>query len=44
VVCLLLWQDAFVSTWCALAAVASLLVLRWVHRARIADPSSWPPQ
>jgi hypothetical protein len=44
VVCLLLWQDAFVSTWCALAAVASLLVLRWVHRARIADRSSWPPQ
>ena len=36
VVCLLLWQAAFVSTWCALAAVASLLVLRWVHRSRTA--------
>ncbi|MEY9835158.1 DUF6629 family protein [Streptacidiphilus sp. EB103A] len=34
VVCLLLWQAAFVSTWCALAAVASLLVLRWLHRSR----------
>ncbi|MFC1440352.1 DUF6629 family protein [Streptacidiphilus sp. N1-10] len=37
VVCLLLWQTAFVSTWCALAAVASLLVLRWVRRSRTAD-------
>ncbi|MFJ8233692.1 DUF6629 family protein [Streptomyces sp. NPDC094448] len=32
VVCALLWRTAFVSTWCALAAVASLLILRWVGR------------
>jgi hypothetical protein len=31
--CLTLWQAAFVSTWCALAAVASLFVLRWITRA-----------
>ncbi|MER7844468.1 DUF6629 family protein [Kitasatospora sp. NPDC096077] len=29
VVCALLWQLAFVSTWCALAALASLLLLHW---------------
>ncbi|MFF2079416.1 DUF6629 family protein [Kitasatospora sp. NPDC058162] len=28
-VCALLWQLAFVSTWCALAALASLLLLHW---------------
>ncbi|WP_323182210.1 DUF6629 family protein [Kitasatospora purpeofusca] len=28
-VCALLWQLAFVSTWCALAALASVLLLRW---------------
>ena len=33
VVCLTLWQTAFVSTWCALAALASLFVLRWLRRA-----------
>lgn len=27
--CYLLWRYAFASTWCALAAVASLLLLRW---------------
>ncbi|MEZ0088981.1 DUF6629 family protein [Streptacidiphilus sp. EB129] len=32
--CLLLWQAAFVSTWCALAAVSSVLVLRWVSGLR----------
>ncbi|MFD8211120.1 DUF6629 family protein [Streptomyces sp. NPDC059695] len=30
--CALLWRTAFVSTWCALAAVASLLLLAWVRR------------
>ncbi|MGW2545201.1 DUF6629 family protein [Kitasatospora sp. NPDC001574] len=29
VVCALLWRLAFVSTWCALAALASLLLLHW---------------
>lgn len=33
-VCFLLWKDAFVSTWCALAAVASLMVLYWLRRPR----------
>ncbi|MEY9963993.1 hypothetical protein ABIA33_002027 [Streptacidiphilus sp. MAP12-16] len=33
-VCVTLWQAAFVSTWCALAAVSSLFVLRWVRRTR----------
>ncbi|MFC1419401.1 DUF6629 family protein [Streptacidiphilus cavernicola] len=36
-VCLTLWQTAFVSTWCALAALSSVFVLRWLVRAR-----GWP--
>lgn len=32
-VSLTLWETAFVSTWCALAALSSLLILRWLHRA-----------
>lgn len=32
--CYLLWEDAFVSTWCALAAVASVMVLYWLRRPR----------
>jgi hypothetical protein len=32
--CFLLWQEAFVSTWCALAAVASVIVLYWLRRPR----------
>lgn len=32
--CFLLWKDAFVSTWCALAAVASVMVLYWLRRPR----------
>ncbi|MEU5216710.1 DUF6629 family protein [Streptomyces sp. NPDC020807] len=38
VVCALLWSEAFVSTWCALAAVASLLVLFWIRRRRTVTP------
>ncbi|MGW0034046.1 DUF6629 family protein [Streptomyces sp. NPDC003314] len=30
-VCALLWTTEFVSTWCALAAVASVLLLVWVR-------------
>lgn len=30
--CALLWRTEFLSTWCALAAVASLLLLRWIRR------------
>ncbi|MER6096037.1 DUF6629 family protein [Streptomyces sp. NPDC001728] len=31
-VCALLWRTAFLSTWCALAAVASVLILVWIRR------------
>ncbi|MEU1865988.1 DUF6629 family protein [Streptomyces gardneri] len=31
VVCVLLWRTEFVSTWCALAAAASLVLLVWVR-------------
>ena len=34
IVCYALWQAAFVSTWCALAAVASALILHWLWRPR----------
>jgi hypothetical protein len=33
-VCFVLWKEAFVSTWCALAAVASVIVLYWIRRPR----------
>ncbi|MFF7995291.1 DUF6629 family protein [Kitasatospora xanthocidica] len=33
--CALVWRLAFVSTWCALAAVASLLLLRWAGRPAV---------
>ncbi|AJF69249.1 DUF6629 family protein [Streptomyces vietnamensis] len=38
-VCALLWRTEFVSTWCALAAVASLLLLVWVRRRPRSDPN-----
>ncbi|MEO3974760.1 DUF6629 family protein [Streptomyces sp. CAU 1734] len=41
VVCALLWRTAFVSTWCALAAVASVILLGWVRRDR--GPAGHPP-
>ncbi|MFF2043637.1 DUF6629 family protein [Kitasatospora sp. NPDC058170] len=31
-VCAVLWQMAFVSTWCALAAVVSVVLLHWAGR------------
>lgn len=34
-VCALLWSAEFLSTWCALAAVASLTLLAWVRGRRI---------
>lgn len=33
-VCYTLWRTAFVSTWCALAAVTSALILHWLQRPR----------
>ncbi|MFE5805125.1 DUF6629 family protein [Streptomyces sp. NPDC056491] len=35
--CSALWRLEFASTWCAFAAVASLLVLGWVRRPRAAS-------
>jgi hypothetical protein len=32
--CYAIWQAEFVSTWCALAAVASALTLHWLRRPR----------
>ncbi|MFI5675437.1 DUF6629 family protein [Streptomyces cellulosae] len=29
--CWALWRTEFVSTWCALAAVCSVVLLRWIH-------------
>lgn len=45
-VCALLWRSQYVSTWCAPAAVASVVLLAWVRRpARRAarDPAPLPP-
>ncbi len=42
-VCFILWQAEFVSTWCALAAVTSVIVLHWSRRpVDAADPDRGP--
>lgn len=41
-VCAALWRLEFASTWCAFAAVASLLVLGWVRRAAPVTGSGRP--
>lgn len=33
-VCWALWRLEFVSTWCAFAAMCSVVLFRWVHRRR----------
>ncbi|NEB44296.1 DUF6629 family protein, partial [Streptomyces sp. SID339] len=33
-VCFVLWREEYVSTWCAFAAVCSLLLTRWAARRR----------
>ncbi|KQV11857.1 MULTISPECIES: DUF6629 family protein [unclassified Kitasatospora] len=33
--CAVLWRTAFASTWCALAALVSVLLLRWVRRSTV---------
>ncbi|GGZ47187.1 DUF6629 family protein [Streptomyces subrutilus] len=38
VVCTAVWRLEFASTWCAFAAVASLLVLGWVRRREPGTP------
>lgn len=38
VICSVLWRTAFVSTWCAVAAVASVLLLGWAVRDRVDRP------
>ncbi|MGW6414902.1 DUF6629 family protein [Streptomyces sp. NPDC055055] len=40
IVCAVLWRTAFVSTWCALAAVASLLLLVWIRGRPGRNPSA----
>ncbi|MFE3555244.1 DUF6629 family protein [Streptomyces sp. NPDC059193] len=42
VVCAALWRLEFASTWCAFAAVASLLVLGWVRRPEAATSVTRP--
>ncbi len=37
VVCALLWRLAFASTWCALAALAGLLLLQWAGHSPDAE-------
>ncbi|MFE6868229.1 DUF6629 family protein [Kitasatospora sp. NPDC057692] len=44
VVCALLWRLAFISTWCALAALASVLLLRWTSSPAPAHPHRPPPR
>jgi hypothetical protein len=34
VVCAIIWREEFASTWCALAAVVSVLIVRWAYRQR----------
>ncbi|MGP3689904.1 DUF6629 family protein [Streptomyces sp. IBSNAI002] len=41
-VCAALWRLEFASTWCAFAAVASLLVLGWVRRPQAAASVTRP--
>lgn len=36
-VCVALWRQEYISTWCAFAAVSSVLLLRWVARRRPPD-------
>ncbi|BFV55094.1 hypothetical protein KCMC57_up01980 [Kitasatospora sp. CMC57] len=33
--CTVLWRTAFASTWCALAALVSVLLLRWVRQPAV---------
>ncbi|GAA1190094.1 hypothetical protein F4556_000064 [Kitasatospora gansuensis] len=35
-ICAVLWRTAFASTWCALAALVSVLLLRWVRQPAVA--------
>ncbi|MFF2660206.1 DUF6629 family protein [Kitasatospora sp. NPDC058032] len=37
-VCALLWRLAFISTWCALAALASVLLLHWTSTPHTTHP------
>lgn len=45
-VCWLLWRLEFVSTWCALAAVCSVVLYGWVHRRPAPRPAlpAWNAQ
>jgi hypothetical protein len=41
-VCVLTWQLAFASTWCAFAAVVSLMLIPWLRRDREGRPGERP--
>mgnify|MGYP001057148217 FL=1 len=41
-VCSVLWRLEFVSTWCAFAAVCSVVVFGWVGRRRSPEPAPAP--
>ncbi|MEU1129198.1 DUF6629 family protein [Streptomyces sp. NPDC005900] len=40
-VCVVLWRQEYISTWCAFAAVCSVLLLLWVKKRR--PPVTRPP-
>lgn len=42
VVCWLLWRLQFVSTWCALAAVCTVVLYKWVRRRRTTPKMALP--
>jgi hypothetical protein len=40
-ICWMLWQLEFVSTWCAFAAVCSVVLFGWVRGRSGASPGAW---
>ncbi|MFC9606885.1 DUF6629 family protein [Streptomyces niveus] len=40
VLCALIWRLEFVSTWCAFAAIASVMMLAWVRRTDTPGPTA----
>ncbi|MEU7648195.1 DUF6629 family protein [Streptomyces huasconensis] len=41
-VCVALWRQEYISTWCAFAAVCSVVLLAWVRRRRPPAPGGSP--
>lgn len=42
VICATLWRLEFISTWCAFAAVCSVVLLGWTHRRTVTARTSLP--